>query len=94
MRYELFHTSYLTILSSPFYSVAINLHEGFSSFRCAFVYTGIFQNAYKYMSNSSLEDIHHIISLFSSGCFWQEGFYPVRMFFQSFVGTDVFFSMI
>ena len=41
------------------------------------------------MSNFLFEDIHHIIFV-QFRMFRQEGFYPVCMFFQSFVGTDVF----
>ena len=61
MPYELFHTSYSHNSVITVLQCCDKSHEGFSSFRCAFVYTGIFQNAYEYMSNFLFEDIHHII---------------------------------
>ena len=52
--------------------------EGFSSFRCTFINTGILQNPDEYFSDLFFQDLIDVV-LVEIGIFRKEFFHPVRM---------------
>ena len=73
------HNSVITVLQCCDKS-----HEGFSSFRCAFVYTGIFEYMYKHIADLFPENLMDVV-LVDVLVFREHFCRPCRMFLDLFV---------